>query len=86
MRRGCSAGLRPAGSVGILPPGTCSPTRFPRSGREVGRRLDLPLANLAPEDDAARQAYFAALEAADRLDWQPLVAIWQGRFASSAGD
>ena len=50
---------------------------------ELLRRLDLPLVNLAPEDDAARQAYFAALEAADRLNWQPLVGVWQARFGET---
>ena len=50
---------------------------------ELLRRLDLPLVNLAPEDDAARQSYFAALEAADRLNWQPLVGIWQARFGGT---
>ena len=47
---------------------------------ELLRRLDLPLVDLAPEQDEARSAYFSALEAADRLDWQPLIEIWEARF------
>jgi CRISPR-associated endonuclease/helicase Cas3 len=48
---------------------------------ELRRRLDLPRVTLAPEDELARQAYFSALESADRLDWQPLIAVWRDRFA-----
>lgn len=47
---------------------------------ELLRRLDLPLVNLAPDRDDTRAAYFTALEAADRLDWQPLIIIWKARF------
>ncbi|MEI2722601.1 MAG: hypothetical protein V9H26_03350 [Verrucomicrobiota bacterium] len=43
---------------------------------ELLRRLDLPRVVLAPESEPERQAYFRALEAADRSDWQPLMAIW----------
>ena len=50
---------------------------------ELLRRLDLPRVVLAPESEPERQAYFRALEAADRSDWQPLVAIWQSRFTTS---
>ena len=50
---------------------------------ELLRRLDLPLVNLAPEEESARAAYFSALEAADRLDWQPLIDIWKARFTPS---
>ncbi|MBX7120712.1 MAG: Fic family protein [Opitutaceae bacterium] len=49
---------------------------------ELLRRLDLPLVNLAPESETGRSRYFAALEAADRRDWQPLIAIWKARFTS----
>ncbi len=49
---------------------------------ELLRRLDLPLVNLAPEGEDARALYFTALEAADRRDWQPLLAIWESRFTS----
>jgi CRISPR-associated endonuclease/helicase Cas3 len=47
---------------------------------ELRRRLDLPHVVLAPEGENERQAYFHALEAADRMDWQPLIAIWRERF------
>lgn len=47
---------------------------------ELRRRLDLPHVVLAPEGEQERQIYFQALEAADRLDWQPLVTVWRGRF------
>lgn len=47
---------------------------------ELRRRLDLPHVVLAPESDEERQTYFQALEAADKLNWQPLVAIWRERF------
>lgn len=43
------------------------------------RRLDLPALTLVPRR-AALPAYLAAVRAADRLDWQPLMAIWQQRF------
>jgi len=49
---------------------------------ELLRRLDLPRVELAPETDAGRAEYFAALEAADRRDWRALVAIWKARFVS----
>jgi len=49
--------------------------------RELLRRLDFPRAILEP--DAGRPAYFAALEAADRSDFQPLGDIWRGWLASS---
>lgn len=49
---------------------------------ELLRRLDLPRVVLAPADDLDRQNYFHALEAADRADWQPLMAIWRQRFAN----
>ena len=51
---------------------------------ELLRRLDFPLVNLAPENEEARALYFAALEAADRCDWQPLIAIWSQRIAEAA--
>jgi len=52
---------------------------------ELLRRLDLPEVNLAPEAEAERLAYFAALEAADALDWQPLVTIWNERLSATEG-
>lgn len=51
---------------------------------ELLRRLDLPRVILAPEGERARSAYFAALEAADQLDWHPLIEIWRERFTPSA--
>ena len=50
---------------------------------ELLRRLDLPRVVLAPESPSERQAYFQALEAADRSDWQPLLRIWQHRFTAT---
>ena len=50
---------------------------------ELLRRLDLPRVVLAPESEPERQAYFHALEDADRSDWRPLVQIWQHRFAAA---
>ena len=50
---------------------------------ELLRRLDFPLVNLAPENEADRARYFTALEAADRRDWLPLTAIWQQRFTAA---
>lgn len=46
---------------------------------ELMRRLDLPRVELAPQTDAGRSEYFAALEAADQTDWQPLMGIWERR-------
>ncbi len=46
---------------------------------ELLRRLDLPVVILEPETPGARADYFAALEAADRLDWRPLMKIWRDR-------
>jgi CRISPR-associated endonuclease/helicase Cas3 len=51
--------------------------------RELLRRLDFPRVILEPDTDAGRAAYFAALEAADRRDFYPLVAIWRERLAHS---
>lgn len=50
---------------------------------ELLRRLDLPRVVLAPAQESERQAYFAALEAADQSNWHPLVATWQSRFATA---
>ncbi len=49
---------------------------------ELLRRLDFPRVELAPESEAGRARYFAALEATDRGDWQPLTAVWKSRFGS----
>jgi BRO family, N-terminal domain len=48
---------------------------------ELLRRLDLPRVELAPQTGTGRAAYFAALEAADRRDFQPLVDLWRDRLA-----
>jgi len=48
------------------------------------RRFDLPRVELAPEADAGRAQYFAALEAADRRDLRPLVDIWRDRLTHAA--
>ena len=48
--------------------------------RETLHRARLPQVELAANGDTERTEYFAALEAADRLDWRPLSAIWQRRF------
>ena len=53
---------------------------------ELLRRLDLPRVELAPQTDAGRAAYFAALEAADHRDWQPLMAVWQQRLLEAKTD
>ncbi|MBI4026459.1 MAG: Fic family protein [Verrucomicrobia bacterium] len=50
---------------------------------ELLRRLDLPRVELAPQTEAGRVEYFAALEAADRGNWQFLIAIWKSRFTAS---
>jgi hypothetical protein len=47
------------------------------------RRLDLPRVVLAPADDAARKAYFTALEAADHHDFSILNKIWRERLLSA---
>lgn len=47
---------------------------------ELRRRMDLPHVVLAAESEEERQAYFQALEAADNLNWQPLIAVWLNRF------
>jgi CRISPR-associated endonuclease/helicase Cas3 len=50
---------------------------------ELLRRLDLPEVNLAPEPEQERQRYFTALAAADALDWEPLMTLWNERLAAS---
>lgn len=48
--------------------------------REVLRRLDLPPVRLVPAVQASINQYLAALQAADRNDWHPLMNVWQRRF------
>ncbi|CAN5900226.1 hypothetical protein BH11VER1_BH11VER1_11160 [soil metagenome] len=49
---------------------------------ELLRRLDFPRVELAPQTEEGRAHYFAALEAADHHDWQPLITLWKDRFTS----
>lgn len=42
-----------------------------------------PASNSRRRSDAGRTQYFDALAAADRRDWQPLIAIWKARFIST---
>lgn len=48
--------------------------------REILRRSRLPQVTLAVDGEAARNAYFRALEAADVRDWRPLSEPWIQRF------
>jgi CRISPR-associated endonuclease/helicase Cas3 len=48
--------------------------------REILRRLNLPPVALAPTEASGRDAYLAALRAADRNDWRPLINVWRKRF------
>ena len=50
--------------------------------RELLRRLELPPVDLVPTDTPGEAAYFAALQAGDRLDWRPLMMTWEERFAA----
>jgi CRISPR-associated endonuclease/helicase Cas3 len=45
------------------------------------RRLSLPDIDPTPDDGEATQRYLTALRAGDRLNWQPLMAIWRERLA-----
>lgn len=45
------------------------------------RRLQLPDVDPTPDAGAATDRYLAALHAADRHHWQPLMAIWRERLA-----
>jgi len=47
--------------------------------REILRRLNLPPVRLAPTEESTVAEYLAALQAADRNDWRPLMDIWQRR-------
>ena len=50
---------------------------------EILRREELPPVELVPMDEAARPRYLRALQAADRLDWSPLIGLWQERLANA---
>lgn len=43
------------------------------------RRLDLPAVDLIPPPEGL-ETYIAALQAADSMNWQPLMSIWRERF------
>lgn len=47
---------------------------------ELLRRLELPDVNPTPDPGPETDHYLQALRAADRADWQPLVAFWLERF------
>jgi fido (protein-threonine AMPylation protein) len=49
---------------------------------ELLRRLDLPIVELAPASDTARQHFLEAIRAADKLNWQPLMDLWKHRIES----
>jgi CRISPR-associated protein Csx17 len=51
---------------------------------EILRRLQLPPVDVVPPDPDFRARYLAALGAADRRDWKPLMAIWRERFSQPA--
>lgn len=46
------------------------------------RRLHLPDVDPTPDPGIDTDRYLAALRAADRLDWQPLMAIWRQRLSN----
>ncbi len=47
---------------------------------ELLQRLDLPAVDPTPRAGAETEQYLRALGAADRQDWDPLVAVWRQRF------
>jgi len=51
---------------------------------ELLRRLRLPPVELAPTASAAMNEYLLALRAADRMDLQPLIRIWNNRLIDTA--
>ncbi len=53
---------------------------------EILHRLDLPAVDPTPETDQDSERYLQALRAADRANWQPLVAVWHERFEKEAGE
>jgi CRISPR-associated endonuclease/helicase Cas3 len=52
--------------------------------RELLRRLDIPVVDLAPAP-AGLESYLAALRAADARRWQPLADMWRSRLEVAAG-
>lgn len=51
---------------------------------ELLRRLELPAVELAPTSPANRTRFLEALRAADKLDWQPLITLWQERIEAAS--
>lgn len=51
---------------------------------EILRRLELPPVDVVPPGAEFRARYLAALSAADRRDWAPLMALWQERLSQPA--
>jgi len=51
---------------------------------ELLRRLELPAVELAPASPVNRKRFLEALHAADKLDWQPLIALWKERIETVA--
>ena len=51
---------------------------------ELLRRLRLPPVELAPAAPEAVKDYLLALRAADRMDLQPLIRIWNNRLIDTA--
>lgn len=52
---------------------------------ELLQRLALPAVDLAPDTEDERAAYLAALRAADKQDWGPLISVWQARLGTEGG-
>jgi len=50
---------------------------------EILHRKEIPPVELAPTTDAARANYIRALESADKMDWMPLVRLWQERLENT---
>ena len=51
---------------------------------ELLRRLELPAVELAPTSPASRKRFLAALHAADKLEWQPLIDLWKERIEAAS--
>lgn len=52
---------------------------------EILRRLTLPPVDVVPPGEDFRARYLAALAAADRRDWKPLMTLWKERLSQPAG-
>lgn len=51
---------------------------------ELLQRLNIPALDPIPDPAPNTERYLQALNAADRADWGPLVAVWRGRFDKAA--